>query len=494
MPPRSINQTAKITVVAVVIALFVALAIGVTLLAVVLSSQEQQQLFQCDSEKGACVLVTSDQTEQCGKTIDCYTKRSECKCWTCVPSNNAAGVDTEYPLSGQGGECAFSNRKSDEGDPPKFATEQECKLNEGVKCGWMYSCQADTESKPATSATAPPPSRLTTTTTVNEDQDAPLPSQDNYAFLNVAPVFDTPQFGHDPTTTTTAMCTHAPVSCDTGPGAPPSYCASMCGSDGWACQSVARHETQHGVEGTFCLPMKPTLSTASFPGSTLCSSEPVAPAQTADKMNGTLRWHGWNGGARGLDHQAWTCACPFPNYYPMDLVSGKCVRSSQVCAGGSWAYPCIWDGGGDGAPPRCGEQLTETEVSQLEGVAPSTHGMCTCPPGFRVASHPKLGVPQCVPDTCVVEPWCDTSSSCPGGATCVHNTCVASSSSCNEDEDCGPAGQCKSNGRCSWGMWRPLTTSPGGASNGNNTTGSGVCVCPPGATSIGSVCKRTVQV
>lgn len=138
---RMRKQHVVITITVVAIVVVVGLVIGFTLLGVPSSFRSDQQLFKCDSDQMACVPATMDEIDECGKTVDCFSTPSECTCWACVPQTGSPQPDQEqpadYPFSVGGGKCAFSSNKMER---PKFHTEEECKLDGSVKCGWMYSC------------------------------------------------------------------------------------------------------------------------------------------------------------------------------------------------------------------------------------------------------------------------------------------------------------------------------------------------------------------
>ena len=226
---------------------------------------------------------------------------------------------------------------------------------------------------------------------------------------------------------------------------------------------MSANDTDFGIEGNFCLPSKPT---------TACTQVPTDPNA---RMQGVWRWGGW----AGVNVQGWECACPYPSFYPMDttpdsISRGACKKSSALCRGGTWTYPCEREGEGDGpcAP------LTAEETAELVGADVLAYGKCECEEGDRL-SMGGAGVPVCVKDTCSATPGCDESTPCPGGASCVAGTCVTSTSSCEEDVDCGVGGRCNDDGKCSWGHWKAHDSAP---------WTFGECQCPESCHSVGTMC------
>lgn len=264
-----------------------------------------------------------------------------------------------------------------------------------------------------------------------------------------------------------AMCGAQPVACNLADVAS----CSACG-DGWACTAVEANDTDYGVEGSFCLPEKPV---------TRCMQPSTNPNE---RVPGSWRWTGW----MGTNKQAWTCACPYASFYPMDTTpnadtAGACLRSSNVCRGGTWTYPCKH-------PIRCDsttcsldldscETLTPDERNALVGADMWEFGHCACKPGDRVELDASTGVPICVPDTCSTLLRCTETTPCPGSATCVAGSCVRATSSCTEDSDCGDAGTCLE-GTCTWGKWRTLPIVP---------YVFGACECPRACVSRGTRCE-----
>lgn len=243
---------------------------------------------------------------------------------------------------------------------------------------------------------------------------------------------------------------------------------------GFVCTDVQANDTDHGVEGTYCLPPKPEESK--------CAQ---VPEDASVHMQGALRWTGW----AGYDVQDWECACPYPRFYPMGP-DGKCTRSLELCRHGTWNYPCeqvVVDGK---VTTTCGE-------GGVAGADPLQHGMCscdnvacnddadcagTCVEGVCAGQRLGLsstGVPECVEDTCRVSVPCTASAECPGGARCEREFCDESTSTCVADEDCGPGGVCASN-KCRWGVWGLAATKP---------YVFGSCKCPEGCKSQGTICR-----
>lgn len=191
--------------------------------------------------------------------------------------------------------------------------------------------------------------------------------------------------------------------------------------------------------------------------------------------------------------QNWECACPYPSFYPMDTTidsssSGACKRSSQLCRGGTWTYPCK-------RPLVCAEDnpsdckidihtcvsLTPDERDALVGADVGVYGQCECAPGDRISMDGSTGLPVCVPDTCAATPRCNEAEgkTCPGNAQCVDGMCTRATSSCSINEDCGPSGICEADGTCTWGRWVTLPIEP---------YVFGECECPDGCHSVGSLC------
>lgn len=235
-----------------------------------------------------------------------------------------------------------------------------------------------------------------------------------------------------------------------------------------------RGSKRHGLRRRriLCLPEKPV---------TRCMQPSTNPNE---RVPGSWRWTGW----MGTNKQAWTCACPYASFYPMDTTpnadtAGACLRSSNVCRGGTWTYPCKH-------PIRCDsttcsldldscETLTPDERNALVGADMWEFGHCACKPGDRVELDASTGVPICVPDTCSTLLRCTETTPCPGSATCVAGSCVRATSSCTEDSDCGDAGTCLE-GTCTWGKWRTLPIVP---------YVFGACECPRACVSRGTRCE-----
>ena len=268
----------------------------------------------------------------------------------------------------------------------------------------------------------------------------------------------------------TLACGRAPITCNLNT---PETCHA-CGEQ-WTCQSVEANDTDFGVEGSFCLPQKPT---------TACTQ---LPTDSNERMQGVWRWQGW----AGVNVQKWECACPYPSAYPMDMSagssSGACKKSSQLCRGGTWTYPCqrTVACSDPSNPSTCAldvhtcEALTPDERDALLGADVLQYGLCACEDGHRLAMAPTTGLPVCVKDTCGVTPSCDGVATCPGGASCVNGRCARATSSCTIDKDCGAGGRCESNGTCTWGHWKTLPVAP---------YVFGECECPERCESVGSLC------
>lgn len=275
------------------------------------------------------------------------------------------------------------------------------------------------------------------------------------------------------------QCGTNPIPCDPSDSR---SCATC--DEGFVCTNVESNDTDHDIEGTFCLPQKP---------SSACSQ---LPTDTNARMQGTSRWTGWG----GINVQQWDCACPYPQYYPMDttaqgLSSGACKRSSALCRNGVWKYPCKRpEVNGVVSVNEC-EVLSDEESAKLVGSDPLQNGLCSCDNvpcvdgadcagncvdgvcvGQRLSMNSTSGLPECVPDTCEATISC--TDSCPGGASCVGGKCEPSTSTCNTDVDCGEGGVCNG-GKCLWGVWETSPTPPYVFGN---------CVCPATCNSKGSVC------
>ena len=123
-------------------------------------------------------------------------------------------------------------------------------------------------------------------------------------------------------------CSQIPTPCKTSDD------CSVCAQDiQYSCQTVSANQNQKGLAGSFCLPT---------PTSSSCYSG----VSTANSIPGFVTWQGWS----DVEVQDWTCACEYPNFYPLTTVSTgsgqnteACSLSPQVCPKGTWNYPCIRD-------------------------------------------------------------------------------------------------------------------------------------------------------
>ncbi len=313
-------------------------------------------------------------------------------------------------------------------------------------------------------AVALPITFLTVALVVLSRNHPPTPCDDPNACDNKAQ-------GVAPTLATPVMaCGDKPVQCNLNK---PNTCG-MCGED-WSCQSVTKNDTDYGVEGSFCLPKKPTSA---------CTQVPV---DSNERMQGVWRWQGWG----GVNLQKWECSCPYPNFYPMDtsggISAGACKKSSNLCRGGTWTYPCerpvVCTNPAD--PSTCAldinacANLTPEKRDALLGANVLAYGRCECADGDRLTMDGATGMPECVADTCTATPSCDAETPCPGGASCVNGFCARATSSCDKDQDCGKGGVCEANGTCSWGHWKTLPIPP---------YVFGQCECPQNCRSMGSLC------
>lgn len=301
---------------------------------------------------------------------------------------------------------------------------------------------------------------------MKKDKFTPGESDDTMAGQHLKP--------HVPTT----GCSAEKMPCQmTTPGS-----CEQCGDD-WVCTHVDSNDTDHDIEGDYCLPVKP---------SSACAHAPTNPTE---RMQGQFKWTGWS----GVNVQDWECSCPYPRFYPMDttpdsLTHGACKRSSALCRHGTWNYPCVRKDG-----TTC-EELSDEETAALVGSDPLQYGMCSCENvpcnddddcagncvdgvcvGQRLGMNTINGLPECMVDTCTARVMCGPGTPCPGGALCVSGVCSESTSSCDTDTDCGVSGTCTSS-KCSWGKWKALETPP---------YVFGLCECPNGCESIGSVCLCT---
>ena len=195
-------------------------------------------------------------------------------------------------------------------------------------------------------------------------------------------------------------CGAEPVQCSL---TNPSDCR-QCG-DGWVCTQVGMDDTDFQVEGSFCLPQKP---------SSACTAPSTDPAQ---RMHGRYRWTGWG----GVNVQNWECACAYPRFYNLNTTagsatSGACKRSGELCRHGIWKYPCKRV---PGNPTECMD-LSSEEEDALVGSDPLNNGVCDCTnvpcnsnadcasrrcidgicEGQRLGVDSATGIPRCVADTC----------------------------------------------------------------------------------------------
>ena len=256
-------------------------------------------------------------------------------------------------------------------------------------------------------------------------------------------------------------CSIEPVPCDMANVAS----CSACNNPGYTCTNVGANDTDYNIEGTFCLPAKPT---------TACTAPALDPSS---RMQGQYRWTGW----AGVHVQDWSCSCPYPRLYPMDstsgsLTEGACKRSSDLCRGGVWDFPCRRDP----TDPSVCEELTPEEEAELVGSDPLQYGMCSCDNmpcstnlecasgvcgdagvcvGQRVGMNSRTGLPECVRDTCSLTLTCDVATDCPASASaeCVDGRCQKQ---CVYDDECGEGGRCGGGGECVWGVWAVHNVSP----------------------------------
>jgi hypothetical protein len=170
---------------------------------------------------------------------------------------------------------------------------------------------------------------------------------------------------------------------------------------------------------------------------------------------------------------AWTCACEYSKYYPMNMNTGQCDQNAALCQGGRWQFPCVPDGLGGCKPPSVNDVKSDPQVNGrcfcqdvkcmnnsdcvtkcqmctgmqceqdsdcqgyvncgLTATCNTTTGTCVGPPqstgGVCANQRPtldsSLGIPTCTTDLCVVhcgEQSCvqdtDCALACRPGATC----------------------------------------------------------------------------
>jgi hypothetical protein len=203
-------------------------------------------------------------------------------------------------------------------------------------------------------------------------------------------------------------------------------------------------------------------------------------------------------GWQGVEAMAWTCECEFPSFYPMDMATGKCEKSSQVCRHGTWTYPCKLN---KDDFTKC-DPLTFDEEQALIGTAPLMNGLCDCQDvpcknddqcavacvggkcaNQRLGLDPTSGLPVCVQDTCKAGLPCVTNKDCGAGVACLNGFCASSEMACTTDKDCPYPIKCK-DGKCFTGEWKIADFPP---------YTYGFCDCPDGCTSTGYGCDCSVD-
>jgi hypothetical protein len=185
---------------------------------------------------------------------------------------------------------------------------------------------------------------------------------------------------------TTQSCIRVPRPCDTDTDCV--VCAFVPGGGGgteYVCTELQAAQTGTGVAGKHCTPAQPVNTCRAVPDGVPAS----------EQIPGEYFWQGW----KDVEAMAWTCNCPFPEYYPEDATDGGCKRSENLCRGGTWAYPTR--DGNTGASPLtygacdCNNTKCATSADCVTGAACGATGMCI----QRVAMD-SSGVPTCSPDTC----------------------------------------------------------------------------------------------
>ena len=205
-----------------------------------------------------------------------------------------------------------------------------------------------------------------------------------------------PTVAENPASTTSNACDRVPHVCTSD-----SDCAACASGTEYVCTDVKAVDTATGVTGKHCTPAKPLNTCKAVPPGTSANNQ----------IPGEYFWQGW----RDVEAMAWKCNCPFPEYYPEDQVDGGCKHSENLCAGGTWVYPCT-ERGTDGN--SCIKQDLRTV-----GASPLTYGACDCRRTCTTAADcvsgaacdagkctqrvamDASGVPTCIPDTCAPGKW-----------------------------------------------------------------------------------------
>lgn len=240
------------------------------------------------------------------------------------------------------------------------------------------------------------------------------------------------------------QCSQVPTPCKTDTD------CGVCNQDDieYSCQSVSASQNNKGLSGTFCLPTPP-------------NSACLTGVSTADSIPGFYTWQGW----ADVETQAWTCACEFPNFYPLTTVSSggnqtvACTKSPQVCQFGDWTYPCLRDPqnplvclnqqcsvDSECTDPnqKCLPITEDKKVCQLPPVPCDTVSDC---PGCGTSQYdPTKYTPDQITGLCgtacvaqASQQTCQVDSNCGAYSTCVNGSCVTKTcqKTCKLNSDCG---------------------------------------------------------
>lgn len=286
-------------------------------------------------------------------------------------------------------------------------------------------------------------------------------------------------------------CGLTPVKCDSDE----SVCSTCTGTVPFVCTQVSASDNWAGLEGKYCLPVKPTEGCAADPGA----------GNYAERIPGVYMWQGW----KDVETQKWTCACEYPDFYPAALDTGVCTKSPQLCKGGVWRYPC--ENG------QC--DLTVEQQQKLVGSPPLQYGKCDCENvpcdgdskcvsgacvggvciNQRLGLDPATGLPTCVVDTCAPKgKWIGTNQppftygrckcdppAVDTGFACVSPEPPAPKPRCRDM--CSLRGVCMPDGSCvcddGWsGPTCADPVCPGGCEGRGQCTAPNTCTCSPQST------------
>lgn len=179
-------------------------------------------------------------------------------------------------------------------------------------------------------------------------------------------------------------------------------------SDGteFVCQSISADENSKGVSGTFCLPEKP-----------VSDCMPLKENSSNDQIPGKWHWAGW----KDVETQGWSCVCEWPSFYPQST-SGACLRSSELCSGTGWQYPCIRD---PEDPSRCLDLSCETASD-----CPDPLGMICENNECVLPRKPCSSVLDCGTENNECQQYAS------GGSSCKNNRDCPGGGICNSDKKC----------------------------------------------------------